>query len=360
MKKLMIVLNLAMLGFGAGGCGAASKMNLVEQTGGGAALYAQVQAFDGHTGGKLTFAEVARRCAAADVVFFGEQHNDVICNAYEAQLLHALTSRSRTTALAMEFFETDTQGALDDYLAGRTDEATFLKQTRQGRDYLLSHRPMIELCRAADAPVIAANAPRRLVREYRISKLPFDQYRASLSPEDQRWLPRTSEHLPGPYFERFLEAVKDHPTTPPSPSSAPALLPMTETGAHPHAPAHSGPKHSTQDALIASFRPMLLWDDSMAESVATYRAANTDDRVMLVVGRFHVASEGGTLQKFRQRRPGDHICTIVYASRPTGAFALEPHEMKSGDIVLCGLTPPEKPESPGPMPAATNTTRPAR
>ncbi len=334
-----------------GGCSGASPVKLTERTGGSAALYQQFQAFDGRTGKTLSFAEVVRQAAKADVVFFGELHSHAVCNAIEAQLFHAMLQQSRPAALAMEFFEKDTQAALDAYLAGKSDEAAFITQTRQNRDYLLAHRPLVELCRTADAPIIAANAPRRLVREYRMAKLPFDEFRKSRSIEDQQWLPRSSEHLPGPYFDRFVEVIKSHPSAPGTATSAPALLPLNDPGASPGAATQHAVTPKV-DPLIVSFRPQLLWDDSMAESVADFRAAHPGHRVMLVAGRFHVADEGGTLQKFRQRRPGDRVFTIVFSSRETGAFAMDKDDANSADVVICGLNPPEKADVPTIMPSS--------
>lgn len=338
-----------------GGCSGASRVKLTERTGGSAALYQQFQAFDGRTGETLSFADIVRRSARADVVLFGELHSHAVCNAIEAQLFHAMLKESRPAALAMEFFERDTQAALDAYLAGKSDEAAFIKQTRQNRDYLLAHRPLVELCRSAGAPIIAANAPRRLVREYRMSKMPFDEFRRSRSVEDQQWLPRSSEHLPGPYFDRFVEVIKSHPPAPATATSAPALLPLNDTAsaAGPASKQAAAPK---TDPFIVSFRPQLLWDDSMAESVADYRAAHPGHRVMLVIGRFHVAEEGGTLQKFRQRRPGDKVFTIVFSSRETGAFAMDKDDANSADVVICGLNPPDKAD----VSASVPTSAPAR
>lgn len=334
------------------GCGSASRLRLAEHTGGSAALYRQFQSFDGHTGEKLTFADVVRRTARADVILFGELHGHAVCNAIEAQLFHALLQQAGPSALAMEFFEKDTQAALRDYLDGHSDESAFMTQTRQNRDYLLAHRPLIEMCRTDHAPVIAANAPRRLVREYRLSKLSFDEFRRSRGVEDQQWLPRSSEHLPGPYFDRFVEVIKSHPPAPAaSTTTAPALLPLSDPGG-PSSAAMKPAVTAIPDPFIVSFRPQLLWDDSMAESVADFRAANLDHRVMLIVGRFHVANEGGTLQKFRQRRPGDKVLTIVFSSRENGAFAMDKEDANSADIVICGLHPPEKRELPAAMPAS--------
>lgn len=344
-----IVLSLAVLvSAWSAGCTPAARIDLAGRTGGSAALFGQIEAFDGHTGQRMSFPEVVRRCAAADVVLFGEEHRDAVCNAYQAQLLHALLERQRPTTLAMEFFETDMQPAVDAYLAGRIDESAFVAQTRQGSSYALSHRPLIEMCRAGRIPVLAANAPRRLLRQYRESKLPFDEFRAGLSADDQRWLPRTSEHLDGPYFERFIEIIKHHPPVTTAAATAPAESPATRPADAPepmtegHASGEDrAPPRPPVDPRVASFRPQLLWDDCMAEFVADYRAVYPAHRVMLIVGRFHVAHEGGTFLKFRQRRPRDRVCTIVYAGRPDAAYQVDEEDRDAADIVLSGLRPPE-------------------
>ena len=125
------------------GCAGLSRGSLQARTGGSAALYGQFQVYDGRS----------------------EEHNNAVCNQLEAQLLYAL-SQKHPTALAMEFFEADTQASLSAYLSGRIEEDAFRQQTRQKSSYLLSHRPLIELSRAARIPVIAANIPRRLVRAF--------------------------------------------------------------------------------------------------------------------------------------------------------------------------------------------------
>ena len=100
----------------------------------------------------------------------------------------------------------------------------------------------------------------------------------------------------------------------------------------------------------------------MAESLANFRATYSERRVMLIVGRFHVEHDGGTLVKFRQRRPQDRTCTIIYSGRPDGRFALESEDVGAADIVLSGITPPEKDRAPpatapASLPAAAGKSR---
>ena len=265
--RIVLVATLA-LGLLTAGCALPARVDLTPLTGGTAALVGQFQAYDGHTGRPLTFAEVARRAARVDVLLFGEEHSDAVCNQLEAQLLHALAGQPRPIALALEFFESDTQAALDAYLVGRLDEPAFREQTRQGRAYVLAHRPLIELCRMAHLPVVAANAPRRLVSAYRKSGLSYEGFRAGVEPADQRWLPATNEYVSGPYEVRFFDLMSGHgpgtPAPPPPgattqpigtpPATQPA--PTAGTGARPTS-APTTPPATTQPTTVPASMPAL-------------------------------------------------------------------------------------------------------
>lgn len=102
---------------------------------------------------------------------------------------------------------------------------------------------------------------------------------------------------------------------------------------------------------------MLLWDNAMAESLADFRRMHPAHRVFLIVGSFHVEEQGGTLAQFRQRRPNDHTCTIVFRATPDGDFTFNPDDYGAGDVVMYGITPPEAaptmPPSPPEPPAPT-------
>jgi uncharacterized iron-regulated protein len=332
-----------------GGCTLRHSNELVRATGGSAALFGQFQAFDGHTGRALTFEQLASRAAAADIILFGEEHSDVVCNALEAQLLAALSNSPRGICLAMEFFEIDAQSPLDAYLAGRLDEPEFRKLTRQKKAYSMSHRPLIEYCRIRFIPVVAANAPWRLTRALRTSGKSYDEFRATTQPADRAILPRTSELLPGAYFDRYVEATRDHVMPGAPPAMQPSSQPTTSAAA---SPPTSQPDRAEQQ--LRGYRAQSLWDDTMAESVANERQYHPNRPVMLIVGRFHVAYDGGALVKLRRRRPTDRILTIVYRGQSEVPLKFDDSERNAGDIVIAGLTPPE--EEPAPKPATTAPT----
>jgi uncharacterized iron-regulated protein len=308
------------------GCASSRTSAALNEYAGNPTLAGQFIAFDDARARRTPWSDIVQRAADADVVFFGEEHSNVVCNQLEAQLL-ADIARRRQVALAMEFFESDTQSRLNKYLSSDSDdEASFRKETRQGRLYAVSHRPLIEICRLAKLPVIAANAPRRFLREYRKSGLEYTAFRASLPEADRALLPEKSERIAGRYWDEFIKVMQNHSED--APASQPASAPTPEWLAN----------------LEPGYRAQLLWDDSMAESVAKYRAANRASAVMLVVGRFHVSYAGGTLAKFKQRRPNDRVLTIVYQ----GSTEMPPKfdsEIKGiADIVVYGVTPPPEPK----------------
>jgi uncharacterized iron-regulated protein len=315
-----------------GGC-ASSRMNAqLNSAGGNAALFGQFQAYNGASGEPIEFEQVVSRAAAADAVLFGEEHSNSVCNALEAQMLAALARRGRPMTLAMEFFETDTQPPLDRYLAGDLAESEFREKTGQKNAYLLAHRPLIEMCKSAGIPVMAANAPRRFVRGLRTSGKTYAEYVASLDPTDRALLPATSTAEKNAYWDRFIKVMEDHGDSG-APSSQPASAPAS-------APAIDSAV--ADDLLYRGYMSQCLWDDAMAEFVARHREANPRRRVMLVVGSFHVSYDGGTKGKLAARRPGDRLFTIVFRGTSDTALPFDADDRNAGDVVVYGVTPPEK------------------
>ncbi|MBI5863651.1 MAG: ChaN family lipoprotein [Planctomycetes bacterium] len=332
------------LSFG-GGCAAMRSAALLNDAAGSGSLVGQYAAFTGE-GKPITLRQAVDAASWADAVFFGEEHVDSTCNQIEAQMLGELARQWRPVSLAMEFFETDTQPPLNAYLASSADEVVdekkFRKDTRQGRQYATSHRPLIELCRAAGMPVIAANAPRRLVRDYRKSELEYSAYLATLPPEDRALLPSRVERVGGRYWDDFLKVMSSH-------------------GDDSAAATASQPSDEERKRIERAFLSQCMWDDAMSESVARHRDEQPDRRVMLIVGGFHVSWGGGTLAKFKTRRPGDRVFTVLYRGTHQTPLKFDPDDRDVADVVIYGIqSPPEPPASaPASGPASQPESAPA-
>ncbi len=295
---LLISLLLAVSGCKAGGSTATPSAE-----GAPAAVDADEHAFYDGEGRAATLEEFVASVADVDLVGFGELHDHPVGSRVELELLQAMAGQARPVALAMEFFEADTQGALDDYLAGRIDEAEFRQRSGRDERYDASHRPLIELCKEAGIPVIAANAPRPLVTAYRKSKLDYSDYLASLTEEERALLPRSSVPPDDEFKRRFMELM--------------------------------GPKRGP-----SFYRSMALWNDAMAESIAEFRASHSDHRVLLIVGEFHVAAHLGTMKEFVARRPEDRtkVLSMKIARGEPMAFAED--FRGEADLILAVRAPP--------------------
>jgi len=269
----------------------------------------RVSMFDGRSGEKEAELGLVRRVQEADVVVFGELHGHPVGLPIAAAIwedMLRVRDRDETPALLLEFFERDEQLAIDEYLAGMIDEETFIKDSgRSASNFPEAHQRMFEATKEAGGMVIAANAPRRYVRLARTDG--YDRLR-SMTPAQRAMfeLPPT-EDGPDAYRERFLEIMG-------------AMRPAEGSG-------KQQPGMSATDFL----RSQLVWDATMADSVADALRAGHEP-VALVIGRFHVAFDGATIEYIRRKRPGADVLTIVFVDRWSEELADE--DRGRGDIVI--------------------------
>lgn len=264
-------------------------------SGGTAGLVSAV--YDGMTGEPADIETAAAGWGDVDLVAFGEIHGNLEGARHQLLLLQALAKHERPLAVAMEFFERDTQADLDAYLAGTLPKAAFLKQTKRNKAYAATHGPLIEFCKANGIPVIAANAPRRLVTGYRKFDGDYEAYLASLSEADRALLPEETSELDDEYRERFMKLM--------------------------------GPKRGP-----SFFKSQSLWDDAMAEAIVDFRAEHPQHRVLLIVGGFHVHKGGGTITKYKLRRGKHDVRVVSMDLDKDPALPFRESDRGAGDLIL--------------------------
>ena len=77
------------------------------------------------TGRSLSVSELANQVKGADVLFFGEFHDNAAIHKLEAALFEALyDKKGRDLALSLEMAEEDSQPVLDAYLKGESRKKT--------------------------------------------------------------------------------------------------------------------------------------------------------------------------------------------------------------------------------------------
>lgn len=98
----------------------------------------------------------------ADVILFGEFHDNPICHWLELELTTDLyADKKEKLVLGAEMFEADDQVILNEYLRGVISEKTFKAEVKLWGNYDTDYKPLVEFAKKNQLKFIAANVPRR-------------------------------------------------------------------------------------------------------------------------------------------------------------------------------------------------------
>lgn len=115
-----------------------------------------------HSGGKSSYKELLKEAAKADVVFFGELHDNPICHWLEFELEKDLYSETgKNLIIGAEMFETDNQIIINEYLKGLIKDKNFEAEARLWGNYKTDYKPLLMFARDSALPFITTNVPRR-------------------------------------------------------------------------------------------------------------------------------------------------------------------------------------------------------
>lgn len=113
-------------------------------------------------GKKADYADLIKAATKAEVVFFGELHDNPIAHWLELEVTRDLFSKKgRDLILAAEMFETDDQLLIDEYFSGIIKESSFESEVRLWTNYKTDYKPLLNFARDSGLKFIASNIPRR-------------------------------------------------------------------------------------------------------------------------------------------------------------------------------------------------------
>jgi uncharacterized iron-regulated protein len=113
-------------------------------------------------GGTTKYKKLLKEAVEADVVFFGELHNNPISHWMQLELTQDLYEETGSDLLlGAEMFESDNQLLLDEYLSGKIKQKSFEKEARLWNNYKTDYKPLVEFAKENQLPFIATNIPRR-------------------------------------------------------------------------------------------------------------------------------------------------------------------------------------------------------
>lgn len=240
---------------------------------------ANFQIFDGK-GNAASFEQIIKNIGQSEVVFLGEQHDDAVAHYLQAEIFKQTVenyAKDRKIALSLEMFERDAQIVLDEYLQNLITEKKFLDDSRPWGNYKTDYRPLVELAKQSNLPIIAANAPRRYVNMVsRNGRAALEK----LSPTAKSWL------APLPYEK---------------PSSAYAAK----------FNALMGKSAEASMGLSNILDSQSLWDATMAHSIAEHLKKEQNNLIVHLNGGFHTENRLGTVEHLLKYRPNTKIIVVT-------------------------------------------------
>jgi uncharacterized iron-regulated protein len=270
-------------------------------------LDVMTRTFDARADREIPLARALDQLAKADVAFLGETHLDDTTHRVELAALEGLADRRKSVVLAMEMFERDSQPALDDYLAGRIDEATFLERSHPWANYRTDYRPLIEAAKRRGIPVVGSNAATDVRRKIAMGggKETFDK----LDGPERALVAAKLFPDPDAYWARVDRAVRGHGMGGGTPSAEERL-------------------YSTQ----------CLWDNTMAESVVQALDRHPGALVVHVNGGFHSDFGGGIPAQILARLPAARIATATIVPTDDLHTIARDEERGRADVVVYALS----------------------
>ncbi|NER84516.1 MAG: ChaN family lipoprotein [Leptolyngbya sp. SIO1D8] len=240
-------------------------------------------------------AEDIQRLLNSDVVYLGEQHDSEADHAAQLEIIEFMYAENPDIAIAFEMFQRPFQPVLDRYLAGEISEAELVTQSEYEQRWGFPwefYAPFLRFAQENQLPVLALNAPSEITRQ--VAREGLD----SLEGDDFRYIPPLSDiDTSNADYQAFVqEAFASH-------------------GSH---------GNFNFDNFFAA---QVIWDETMAETIADFKQTSPDTLVIVLAGKGHVMYGYGIPDRVA-RRLGDSLQqTKVLLNFPEEFLTDSPDEM---------------------------------
>jgi uncharacterized iron-regulated protein len=113
-------------------------------------------------GRKVYYEEMLKGISDADIILFGEIHDDPVAHWLELEITRSLAGmKGKSLVMGAEMFETDNQLIIDEYLEGQYALSKFEAEAKLWNNYSTDYRPLLEFAAEKSIPFVATNIPRR-------------------------------------------------------------------------------------------------------------------------------------------------------------------------------------------------------
>jgi uncharacterized iron-regulated protein len=215
--------------------------------------------------------EILKKLLQAQIVYLGETHDRSSDHEAQLDILKQIRTRQPKLAIALEMFQKPYQASLDRYLRGKLTEAELLAQTEYPKRWGFNwdfYAPILRFAKANQLPLLAINTPTEVTRKVARTGL------ESLAPDDLKWIPPLSEIDTGNevYRQRLLETYQSF---------------------------HQA--HGNHSGFDRFFQAQVLWDETMADTIAQYWLKHQDRKIVVLVGQGHLLYGDGIPSRVKRR-----------------------------------------------------------
>ncbi len=113
-------------------------------------------------GKAVKYEKMMKDLESADVVLFGESHDNAIAHWLQLEVTKTLfDTKKENLVLGAEMFESDNQVILNEYFGDFISQSSFESEARLWPNYKTDYKPLVEFAKKNKVLFIATNIPRR-------------------------------------------------------------------------------------------------------------------------------------------------------------------------------------------------------
>ena len=206
----------------------------------------------------------------ADVVYLGETHDRAEDHQAQLEIIQQLYQKNPQIVIGLEMFQRPYQEVLDRYVAGEISETELIEKTeylqRWGFPWS-NYAEILRFARQNKIPVLALNTPSEVTRKVARGGL------ESLTEEDKIHIPPAGEIRTdnAEYRQMLLEVYQQH----------------------------GG--HGNSSAFDNFFLAQVLWDETMAETIAAHLRNHPKSQIIVLAGKGHIVYNYGIPSRVERR-----------------------------------------------------------
>lgn len=137
-------------------------------------------------GNKTDYQSLVKEAEKADIILFGELHDNPVNHWLELKLLKDLYKvKGSKLIVGAEMFEADDQIVINEYLLKKISDKTLKEEIKTWNNYKTDYKPLLDFSKEYSLPFIATNIPRRYANM--VYSKGFEAL-DSISPQAKSWI----------------------------------------------------------------------------------------------------------------------------------------------------------------------------